>query len=263
MSSISFVLFGSNKITAADFTLDSIRKYHPDNYCMIISDNGENYYNLSKKYDAEFFLTESKIGYPQQPYGWKRDAIIDFLERFYIACFRCKTSHIMYVEEDVVLLNKVNVEDDLEISGFKTCWPDGRRFENGFPDEFLKIIQDFSGVYPNVTSYGAQGGTIMKVDTFLDNFHRIKDFIHNNIDHIQENIYPTAGWLDCFLTWYYLLCGKKYTFNPLALEVNSDFIPNKAPNWAVLAHGYKWFYDKKTFEKIENTHLHTTLLARN
>ena len=244
MSSLSFVLFGSNQLQSADFVLENIRKHYPDNYIALLSDCGADYTNLSKKYNTEYFYSKKKLSYPVQPFGWRKDKVIDFLERLYIACLRCNTTHIMYVEEDVIVFKQLVIPDDAEVIGFKTCYPDGSKFPNGFPDEFIRITEQFSGVKPNVIGYGAQGGAVLKVDTFINNFYKIKQFLLDNMDHIQDNIYPTAGWIDCFLTWYYLLCGKKYVFNPNYIEVNDRFDYNNPPAHAELATHYQGKYIK-------------------
>ena len=245
MSTLSFALFGSNQHRAADFTLSTVRKYYPDSYICILADLNDGYTELSKKYNAECFYPNTRLSYPTQPFGWRKEKVLDFLERMYIACIRCKTTHIMYTEEDVVIFKQLNIPNDAEIIGFKTCYPDGSKFPNGFPDEFIRITEEFSGVKPNVIGYGAQGGCVLKVDTFIENFPRIKKFLLENMDHIQDNIYPTAGWIDCLLTWYYLLCGKQYIFNPNYLEIFNDSIDfNNIPVNAEIATHYQGFYNR-------------------
>jgi hypothetical protein len=243
MSSLSFALFTSNQPAGADFTLSTVRKFYPDTYVCILPDANDGYTDLAHKYNAECFYPLNRLGYPSQPFGWRKKSVIDFLERLHIACLRCNTTHIMYTEEDVVIFKPLNIPDDAELIGFKTCYPDGSKFPNGFPNEFMRIIEEFSGVKPNVTSYGAQGGCVLKVDTFVDNFQRIKKFISENLDYIQDNIYPTAGWIDCFLTWFYLLCGKRYIFNPNYMEVfdrNFEY-SQAAPQYEIATH-YKKHY---------------------
>jgi hypothetical protein len=54
MSSLSFVLFGSNQLQSADFVLENIRKHYPDNYIALLSDCGADYTNLSKSRTGEY-----------------------------------------------------------------------------------------------------------------------------------------------------------------------------------------------------------------
>mgnify|MGYP003351968326 CR=1 FL=1 len=48
MSSLSFVLFGSNQLQSADFVLENIRKHDPDNYIAILSDCGADYTQIGR-----------------------------------------------------------------------------------------------------------------------------------------------------------------------------------------------------------------------
>lgn len=225
MPTLGFVLFGSNQLAAADFTLHRIRKYYPESYCMIISDAGADYSELSKRYKTEYLYSQKKLGYPIEPHGWKKNSILEFFDRLYFACLRCETSHIMYAEEDVAILRKLEIRDEDEIIGFQTCYPDGTKFPNGFPEEFINSIHEFSGVRPKILGYGAQGGTVIKVSTLIENYSRIRNYLEGNFDYIQNNIYVKIGWIDCFITWVYLLCGKSYTYNPRFLEHNIDNVP--------------------------------------
>lgn len=244
MSSLGFVIPSSKQVKSCDLVLSYIRKHYPESYCAVLGvGGGPDYYDVCKKHNAEYFQSIRPLDYPKQPFGWRKNEVIDFLEKFYIAFLRSNTTHMMYVEEDTLVLKPITLSNDIEILGFRTSWPDGSRLPNGFPDSFIKIIKDFSGKTPNVTAYGAGGGVIMKRDTFVDNFLKIKKFLEQNLDHIQDKIYPTAGWIDCFLTYYYLLCGKDYIYNPLAVIIDNNFTPEKAEPWIEIASGYKVLYE--------------------
>lgn len=243
MATLGFLIPSSKQVESCDLVLSYIRKHYPTSYCIVLGvKDGPDYYDVCKKYNAEYFQSNKKLDYPKEPYGWRKHEVIDFLEKFYIAFMRSDTTHMMYVEEDTLVLNPITLTDDMEIMGFKTSWPDGSKLPNGFPDKFIEIIKEYSGKTPNVTGYGAGGGVIFKKDTFVENFPKIKKFIEEKLDYIQENIYPTAGWIDCFLTYYYLLCGKDYVYNPLAVIIDNNFEPEKAESWIEIASGYKVLY---------------------
>lgn len=245
MSSLGFVLFGSNQLNCADHCLMHVRKHYPDAYVMIVSDNGADYSELVKKYNTDYFYAHKKLGYPKHPHGYRKQEVVDFLERFYIACIRTNTTHLMNLEEDNVVMKRLEISDGIEIAGWKPCNDDGTPFPNGFPQDFIDLITFYSGVTPNVPGYGAGGGTVMKVSTFLNNYHNLKTFILTNLDKIQENIYPTAGWIDCFFTWFYMLCGKPYTYNTNLMQIHikseSEFDVNKIPSNVEVVHGYKFY----------------------
>jgi hypothetical protein len=241
-TSLGFALFGSNQLVAADQALTAVRRHYPLAPTVIISDAGADYSELASKYQADYFRSRKKISYPMEPFGYRTPQVLEFLSRMHFACSRTDTSHIMYLEEDVIILRPLKIAPDQEILGFKPCYPSGAKFPNGFPDKFLRMIYDFSGTVPNVLGYGAQGGAVLKVDTFLNNYDRITKYIEKNLDYIQDCIYPTAGWIDCFLTWYYLLAGKRYHHQTAFLEHSPGLEPESAPSWAELITNYKRYY---------------------
>jgi hypothetical protein len=243
-TTLSFALFGSNQLKAADFVLTNIRQHYPLAYCVIISDAGADYSAVSKKHNTEYFHFQRKLGYPREPFGYRKSGVIEFFDRIYLACCRAGTSHIMYTEEDVVVLKKIQIDPDAELLGYKTQYPDGSKFPNGFPEEFRRMIYDFSGRIPESLGYGAQGGCILKVSTYLENYHKIREFTEKNLDYIQDCVYPTAGWIDCFISWFYLLAGKPQTLRTSFLEVPALYDLAQAPDWAELVNGYKFYYDR-------------------
>ena len=67
-----------------------------------------------------------------------------------------------------------------------------------------------------------------------------------NIDYIQDNIYPTLGWMDCFMCVYYLLCGKPLAqnhnlFNNFPTKIPLDM--STVPPGTEIIHNFKDYYD--------------------
>lgn len=251
-STVGFVLFGSNQLKAADYLLSRVRKFHPDAYIMIISDRGADYTELVNKYNTEYMYCTKKIGYPVEPYGYSKENVKEFLMRMYVACVRSNTTHLVYLEEDVQIFREVTVETNTAVTGFKTCWPDGSKFPKGFPDEFINLLHKYSLRKPNVNGYGAMGGTIINTSKFYVDFEYVNEFIDKEFDNVSK-YYPTIGWIDCFLTWYFLVGGHMYEQNPNAIEVSFDSLEEEHPT-AQIAHGFKKYYEKKQQIHIENTH---------
>jgi hypothetical protein len=215
MSTLSFVHYTSaGQIKAGEELIKNVRQFYPDAFYMVICDKGDDYLPLCNKYNLEYYHSQRSMGYPVEPYGYPLETVLEFWERFYIACFRCKTTHIMYLEEDIKLLKPLTVPDDVEVYGFDTGYPDGTPFTNGFSEAFIQMIRDFSGVEPNVRGYGAEGGTIYKVDTFLEAYPRVREWAIKNYDYVKYNVYPKMGWQDSMGTYFYLLAGKPFTVNP-------------------------------------------------
>lgn len=243
MASIGFFSYVYDQQKATQFSMETIRKYHPDSFFLVACDAGSDHYDLCKRYNAHYYHSQTRLGYFIQPFGYRKEKIIEWLSRFYIACVKTDTTHLMVVEDDVVLCKPVTVEDHWEVAGHE--WRGG----NTFPPAFIDILQKFSGKYPHVQGYGAGGGSIFKVKTFLENYFWIIDFLKNNADFIQDNIYPTIGWMDCFMTYFYMLCGKEYTVNPHLYSVplnppdlRRTYDLNSAPPHIQIVHDYKNYY---------------------
>ena len=241
MSSIGFFNCVSNQPRATEESIKSIRNFHPDAFFMIACDAGPDYYDICKQYNVQYYHSQVKLGYPVQPFGYRKDKILEWLSRFYIACIKTNTTHLMMVEDDVVLVNPVTVEDEWEVAAHDTTR------DNRFAPQFTHMIREFSGVEPDVTGYGAGGGAIFKVKTFIDNYFQIVEFIEKNADYIQDYIYPTIGWMDCYMTYFYLLAGKKYTVNPHLYNffppLLDDSVLNSLPEQVQVVHGLKKYYD--------------------
>jgi hypothetical protein len=238
MASLSFYIPGFYE-DASKEVIKSIRKFYPDNTIVVSSDSGPNYYDVAKEYKCDFQYYDYHMGYSVKPYGLTKEKAFHFLKRFYIACLLSKETHIMCAEDDVCLINKVHVEDDWEIYAHDTT--------NYVPEFVLDLCKQVSGVYPSRPYYGAGGGTIFKVSTFLENYHKIIHIFDQVYEQIQQH-YPTFGYYDCFLTIFYFMCGKKYTVNPGIFEIkpfNKNFdVSTVDKEKYPIVHLFKNYYPK-------------------
>jgi hypothetical protein len=215
MKSLGFVQYATlGQNIAGSKVMESVREFYPDAFYMVIGDATEDRYEDCKKYRAEYYHSQIRMGYPEEPYGYPLHTVIEFWDRFQIACLRTDTTHLLYLEDDIKIIKPITFPEDVDVYGFDSCWPNGDKFLNGFTEEFIKIIREYSGVEPNVNGYGAEGGSIFNVKTFLDNYQHIKTWMFENYEWIQYNVYPKMGWQDSFNTYFYLLSGKKLTKNP-------------------------------------------------
>jgi hypothetical protein len=209
MASLGFYVPGFFENASVE-VIKSIRKFYPDSSIIISSDAGPDYYNVAKQYNCQFQYYNQNLGYPEMPHGYKKDKALEWLKRFYIACLQCKETHIMCAEDDIAIINTIPLKDEYEIYAHGT-------YNNYIPPFVLNFCKEFSGNYP-VAFYGAGGGTIYKVDTLIQNYHKIVHVFDQIFDQVQET-YPTFGWYDCYMTIYYFLCGKEYTINPGIFEI--------------------------------------------
>ena len=80
-----------NKPKATEEAIKSFRKYHPDNPYVLISDGGEDFSAIAKKYNCTYLHEEDNLGYrdhnhPSGIYGMTKDEVLIWLERFKRAC---------------------------------------------------------------------------------------------------------------------------------------------------------------------------------
>ena len=195
---------------ASEEVIKNIRSFYPDSTFVVASDAGPNHCELSREYNVHFQYYPKNLGASIMPHGYKKEAVMEWLRRFYIACLLTKETHIFWAEDDIALLRQIEVKDEWEIYAHDTT--------NYVPEGLLKFCEEVSGKYPSRPFYGAGGGTIYKVSTYIENYFKIVSIFDQIFEQVQEQ-YPTFGWYDCFMTIVYFMCGKEYTVNPGIFEI--------------------------------------------
>jgi len=229
----------SNRLEAADFAIKSIRQFYPDSYYILSCDSGPDYYDICKNNNVDLIHSQVKLGYPVGDFGYRKDKMLELMKRMYIAFIKTDTTHMLYVEDDVLVKNKLTLDPNWEVAAYYPNCP--------FAPAFTQHIEEFSGVKPNVSGYGTCGGTIFKVSTYVDNYFKLVDWVNTYFDEIQYTMYQQIGWMDCFFTYSYLLCGAKYSVNPYLYMVwgpNDQHVYhlNDASVEPQMLHGYKEKY---------------------
>ena len=247
MASISFAHFAStSKQLATEQIIKQVRSLYPDTYYFVASDAVDDHTQLAKDYNLDFHLFNKKLGYPVQPYGYRAWQISEWLRRLHIACANTNTSHIIMMEDDVWVKQHITVKDHWEIAAHELN-PDGKG--NAIDPGLIEVIELFANRRPLTHQYASGGGSIFRVQTFLDNFERINAFFLEHTNNIQEHIYPTIGWIDCFMTVYYMLAGKDYTINSHLADTHNhrdgfdyDAFLSKLPEHTEIINNYKKWY---------------------
>lgn len=209
MASLGFFLPAFYEKASAE-VIKNIRSFYPDSTFVVASDDGPNHCDLSKKYNCHFHYYPENLGPAIMPHGYKKRQALEWMRRFYLACLITKETHIMWAEDDVALLKKVDIKDEYEIYGHNTT--------NYVPEYVLDLCKHVSGKFPSHIYYGAGGATIYKVSTYVENYFKLVNIFEQVFDPIQLN-YPTIGWYDCFMTICYYLCGKDFTINNEIFEI--------------------------------------------
>jgi hypothetical protein len=243
--SISFFHIASVYPKATDVIIENVRKHHPNDYYFLAVDGLRmNYFLTSDKYFCDTIIYGQKIGGPVSPYGFTLEKTIEFFERFRRACRGANTSHIIMMEDDVLITKPITVNPEWEHVGADT------RIGNHLPDFLLDMIEIHSGKRPIRTQYGAGGGSIFKVSTFLEHYERNIQWFKNNFNIIQT-MYPTIGYVDCFMNVYYWLAGKDYSANPHRTDTHNHqpgfdyeaFISNQPSEIEIINNYKKYYYE--------------------
>jgi hypothetical protein len=226
---------------ATEFVLEQFRKYHPDAPYTICCDGGVDYSDLAKKYDCKYVHSYMRIGrrntgHPSGVYGFTKDESLHWIHMFREAAIHVRNyggSHMIMMEDDVLTQGKVIIDPTWECAGFDVPG-------NKIAPSLIKYISDKYQTFPNVDWYGAGGGSIFNIETFLDNYYQIYDFIDFEFDYILNNLDYRFGWLDLYMQIAYFVLGKEYSINTNLTEVWKT--PNYRDTNFSLVHAYKELY---------------------
>lgn len=244
MSDISFFHIASVYRKATEQVVANARKYHPNSFYHLAVDAVDSYEYLAEEFDLDYRYYTKKIGGPVGDYGYRLENTLEFLNRFYNAAVKCNTSHIVMMEDDVWLLDKITVNPEWEHAGADT------KIGNVIPEPVHDLIERHCGKRPLFKQYGAGGGTIFKVSTFVENYDIIVRWFKDNFAEIQA-YYPTIGYIDCFMNVYYYLCGKDYSANLHRTDTHNHrpgfdyetFVSNLTPEIQIVNNYKKFYYE--------------------
>jgi hypothetical protein len=215
------------------------RTHHANNYYFLASDAAEDLSEIAFAFNCEYYHFTEKVGYP----SYNLQKLLSWFERFKLACENCKTSHIMMMEDDVLITKPITIDDSWEMAGHDI------RVGNVIPENIIDSIAEFSGKRPLTNQYGCGGGSIFKVSTFLDNYDRVIEWFKLNHDTLQKQYMP-LGFMDCYMVVYYFLCGKDYSVNQYMTDshhhINDgydyDEFVERQPKHIEIVNNYKKYY---------------------
>ena len=242
MITVGFYNHVNTKPKATEASLQSIRKFYPDAPIAISCDNAYDYTEMCKTYNAHYEFNNVTLGYPVQPFGYRKDKILEWSDRMYRGVSTLGTDYFVMMEDDVHVIAPIDIDPTWEMAGH--IYSDGQVYL--IPDALLDMIGIFSGVKPTTNYYNCGGGSIFKTATFLNNYEKVRKFFDVYLDGIQDKIYPTAGWMDCYMCLFYYLCGKplvqnKRLYNNWPIKIPFDM--NDVPEGTYLIHNFKDFYE--------------------
>ena len=115
---------------------------------------------------------------------------------------------------------------------------------NDYPHQFVDLLQNWSDKEPKFKKYGSCGGTIFHRATFIEEYFAMEYFIESNLEEIFT-YYPTAGWIDCFMTYLFQAMGYDYTPNPKLFNIHPRqmFDLSNVPADEEYVNNFKNYYD--------------------
>lgn len=250
--SISFFHIASVYSEATKSVIENTRKHHKDDFYFLGVDGMHEYQQIAD--DNNCHLQKySAIGGPIYPNGYNLEHTLEFLDRFHTACQMATTSHIIMMEDDVLILKPITIDPNWEHACADT------KIGNVIPESVHDLIEQHCGKRPTFKQYGAGGGSIFKVKTFLDHYDTNVEWFKKHFDEIQS-YYPTIGYLDCFMNVYYFLAGKNYSVNHRRTDTHNhkpgydyeSFI-SKLPEDIEILNNYKKYYYKENDDVITFT----------
>ena len=244
MPSISFFHLASVYPKATEAIVAAARQHHKRQYYFLGVDNTFSYQSVADKYRTDYKYYHKKVGGPQGDYGYRLDGTIEFLSRFRTACILSRSTHIIMMEDDVLITKPITLDPKWEHACADT------KIGNVVPEPVHDLIEQHCGKRPTFKQYGAGGGSIFKVSTFLDNFDTNIKWFETHFDEIQS-YYPTIGYIDCFMNVYYWLAGKDYSVNPHRADTHNHqpgfdyetFISNQPPEIEIINNYKKFYYE--------------------
>lgn len=244
MSDISFFHLASVYPKATEKIVAEARLHHPNDYYFLGVDNTISYQHIADTYKTDYKFYHNKVGGPQGDYGYRLDGTLEFLDRFHQACMKSFSNHIIMMEDDVLIVKPITVDPKWQHACANIT------IGNIVPEIVISLIEEHCGQRPIRTQYGAGGGSIFNVATFLDYYDYNIEWFKKYFNMIQM-YYPTIGYIDCFMNVYYWLAGKDYTVNPHLADTHNHrpgfdyetFISNQPPEIQIINNYKKYYYE--------------------
>ena len=137
---------------ATDVVLTNFRKHFPDNPVVLISDGGDDFSDISEKFNCKYHYRENIFGLgnlDRDPYDSKRT--IEWWDRQKLVCDETGSDYIMIMEDDVLVQAPFEINPPFHLRGVRI----GNQFTG-------KMITDIYNCTRQVsTHYGMCGGCLL------------------------------------------------------------------------------------------------------
>jgi hypothetical protein len=194
----------NNKV---DFVLSKFREIYPDAPIYLVSDAGDDFTELSKKYNC--FYEHATLNTGVSHIGFNKEQTLTWLLRFYNACKYVNTDHIIYLEDDVLVRRPIQINPEWNIAGVLI---------NEIPACIVEYLRTKHNAVFNTTLYGACGGTIYKCSELIKIYDNMVSFINSDFDVFYRDLGVHFGFLDMFMPIFFMMNGYRYEQNTELIE---------------------------------------------
>lgn len=202
MKQIAAYLWGYKNYEAGSKSIETFRRFYPDNDVFIRVDTDgdlENYKESTNQFNVNIDYQKNKIGYPGKfessghdagRMHWPYENLHTFLTSIYDCCKQTDSKYMVILEEDVFLLKPISIID----TEFGIAIVPNK---NGFPNKILQFIKNLNG---NILTqgYGACGGTIINTNDFIKGYDIVMEPLKVEFDDISKHTH-LIGWSDMMI----------------------------------------------------------------
>jgi len=188
-----------------NFVLSKFREHNKDEFIYLISDGGDDFSELAKKYNCYYVHDEKNLGYYDHfhplvlehrknnlsgghPYGWDKNESDHYLKRFLDCSNKSNSDYILLLEDDVIVnhkLSDINLLCDITVANTN----------NKFSQTLVKYLQN-NNISCNIFGWGMCGGNFIKRKTFIEGYNKSWDKFYKIYDEFYKNIFQSVGWCD-------------------------------------------------------------------
>lgn len=220
---------------ATEFVLSNFRCHYPENPVIMISDGGDDFEDLAKRYSTGYVKLNNIFTDLTGDTFYDSARTIEAWRRHKLAVDYCKTDYIIILEDDVLVQRRIDL-GEFDIRGVTA---------NNIPPEGINEIVRNNG-HVGLGKYGACGGCVYSSFAFkavydsaveyTRKYHNKKYFsLPKGINHPPDRKICA---LDCNIVFHFTRMGYKYENAEWLSEVHRQI------DWASypIVHQYKEHY---------------------
>jgi hypothetical protein len=217
-----------NEPRATRECLRSYRAHFPTSYVYLVSDGGADLSGIAREFSCEYEHLP-RIG----PCPLDLERSREWLRRFAHAARRGAASHMLLLEDDVLIRGPIERPDDFHIAG---PWHERARLTPA-------LFEYLHAKHPHIVSdrYGGCGGSMFRRETLIECIEAA-DFTDPALNGTLEHRLP---WYDLMVTVLFLVRGYPYTSLEDVYCEASDLYPDWETNGRPIVHQYKPWYGVK------------------